>query len=79
MTERRTDREVMELMMGNSPFNEARQQFSFACAAMEQAESQKKPPTVLERRRMEFEAVERIVAALGIKLEKKHGVQVDEG
>lgn len=71
MTERRTDREVMELMMGNSPFNEARQQFSFACAAMEQAESQRQSLTVIERRRLEFEAVEKIAAALGITIGEK--------
>jgi hypothetical protein len=69
MAKHRTDKEVMELMMGKSPFNEARQAFSFAAAALEQADAQRTPLSPIERRRMEFEAVERIVAALGIRLD----------
>jgi hypothetical protein len=60
----RTDKEVMELLMDNSsPLNKARVQFSFAIARIEQAEQQRKPPTAIERRRMEFEAVEKILEA----------------
>ena len=63
---RRTDKEVMTLMMGKSPLNAARQAFSFACAALERVDSP------IERRRLEFEAVEKIIGAY-------NGVQVDEG
>ena len=58
----RTDKEVMELMMDvRSPLNKARQVFSFSMAAIEQAESQRKSLSPIERRRMEFEAVEKIL------------------
>jgi len=60
----RTDKEVMELLMDEkSPLNKARAEFSFAMARLEQADAQRKPPTAIERRRMEFEAVEKILAA----------------
>lgn len=61
---RRSDKEVMALLMDNdNPLNKARAQFSFAAARLEQAEQQRSPPTAVERRRMEFEAVEKILAA----------------
>lgn len=65
MTKRSND-EVMKLMMGKSLFNEARQQFSFAAAALEQADQQRTPMSPIDRRRMEFEAVEKILAVFKI-------------
>ena len=61
---RRTDQEVMELLRGNSPLNRARQEFSSACGRIDQAGHQRTPLSPIEMRRMEFEAVERIHAAL---------------
>jgi hypothetical protein len=60
---RRTDAEVMALLRDNdSPLNKARAQFSFGCARIEQAGQQRNPPSPIEMRRMEFEAVEKMLA-----------------
>jgi hypothetical protein len=58
-----SNEEIMILLMGDDPLNRAREQFSFAMARIEQAEGQRTPPDVFERRRMEFEAVEKILEA----------------
>jgi hypothetical protein len=63
MEKRLTNEEIMVLLMGDDPLNRAREQFSFAMARIEQAEGQRTPPDVFERRRMEFEAVEKIIDA----------------
>lgn len=60
---RRTDAEVMDLLRGESRLNKARSIFSGAYACIEQAGQQRQPPGPIEVRRMEFEAVERIIAA----------------
>jgi hypothetical protein len=60
---RRTDEEVMELLKGNSSLNRARQQFSSGCGRIDQAGHQRQPLCPIEMRRMEFEAVEKILAA----------------
>jgi hypothetical protein len=67
---RRTDQEVMELLRSDTPLNRARREFSTASARIEQANQQQKPFGPIEMRRMEFEAVERIAAALGEKNER---------
>jgi hypothetical protein len=60
---RRTDAEVMNLLRGDSALNKARAAFSGACGEIDQAGHQRTPLSPIEMRRMEFEAVERIVAA----------------
>jgi len=59
----RTDEEVMELLKGSSQLNKARAIFSHEWARLEQAGMQRSPPGPIEVRRMEFEAVEKIIAA----------------
>lgn len=61
---RRTDAEVMELLRGDSALNKARQVFGSASAQIEQAGQQRHSLPPIEMRRMEFEAVEKIAAAL---------------
>ena len=61
---RRTDAEVMELLRGKSILNKARAVFSGEYGRIEQAGQQRSPLSPIEMRRMEFEAVERIVAVL---------------
>lgn len=63
---KRSDEEVMALMMGKSKYNEARQQFSYAMARIEQAEQQRTALSPIERRRLEFEAVDKILAVYNI-------------
>lgn len=58
-----TDKDVIEELKSQSPLNKARQEFSSACARIEQAGLQRKPPSPIEIRRMEFEAVTRILKA----------------
>ena len=66
---KRTDAEVLELLRGNSALNKARQIFSGAYGQIEQAHQQRSPPGPIEVRRMEFEAVEKIAAALSLRTE----------
>ena len=60
----KTDAEVMEALRIDTPLNRARRVFSSFCARIEQACHQRKPLDPIEWRRMEFEAVVQIVAAL---------------
>lgn len=68
---KRSDKEVMELMMGKSLLNEARQKFSFASAAIEQAGEQRTPLSPIDRRRMEFEAVEEILGIFNLTFNER--------
>lgn len=61
---RRTDAEVMAELNSFSRLNKARSLFSSWCGRIEQASSQRRPIGPIEIRRMEFEAVEAIAAAL---------------
>lgn len=63
-----TDEEVMFHLRQNTRLNQVRAVFSAAAARLEQAEQQRRPPTAIERRRMEFEAVRKIAKALGAQL-----------
>lgn len=65
---RMTNDEVMSELRSDSPFNRARQKFSSAAARIEQAGQQRKPPSPVDIRRMEFEAVREIVEALGLQM-----------
>ena len=60
----KTDAEVMEALRNDTPLNRARRVFSSFCARIEQAGAQRKPLDPIEWRRMEFEAVAQIAAAL---------------
>ena len=60
------DAEVMALLAGETPLNRARREFSSATGRMEQAMAQRTPPGPVEMRAMEFDAVRRIAAELGV-------------
>jgi hypothetical protein len=59
---RRTDAEVMAELRSDSTLNKARQVFSSWAGKIEQAGCQRRPIGPIEMRRMEFEAVEAIIA-----------------
>lgn len=63
---RMTDQEVMKALRADTALNRARAIFSSAYAGIEQEGMQRKPAGPIEIRRMEFEAVEKIAAALGV-------------
>lgn len=63
-----TDQEVMDELRSDTPLNRARREFSSAYGLIEQSFQQGKPPSPIEIRRMEFEAVRKIAAALGVEL-----------
>lgn len=60
----KTDAEVMEALKADTPLNRARRAFSSCSAQIDQACRQRKPLDPIDWRRMEFEAVAKIVAAL---------------
>jgi len=64
-----TDQDVIDAMHSDTQLNRARQIFSGACAAIEQAAAQRRPAGPIEIRRMEFEAVRKIAEALGVQLQ----------
>jgi hypothetical protein len=61
-----TDQQVMAELRSDSLRNKARAAFSSAAAGIEQACEQRRSPGPIELRRMEFEAVEKIAAILGV-------------
>ena len=63
-----TDKEVMEALRSDTLLNKARAVFSGECGRLEQACSQPRMPGPIEMRRMEFEAVRKIAAALGVEV-----------
>lgn len=63
-----TDKEVMDALRENTPLNRARAIFSGAWAAIEQACLQRVPPSPIEIRRMEFEAVRKIAITLNVEI-----------
>lgn len=65
---RLTDAQVMELLKGTAPINNARREFSNACGLIDQAGYQPGGLPPIEMRRMEFEAVMRIAASLGVSV-----------
>lgn len=65
---RMSDAEVMAALRSDSVLNRARAAFSGAAGAIEQAGAQRRPAGPIEMRRMEFEAVERIAAILGVDI-----------
>lgn len=63
-----TDEEIMFHIRKNTRLNQVRAVFSAAAARLEQAGQQRRPPTAIELRRMEFEAVRKIAAELGVQI-----------
>ena len=63
-----TDDEVIAELRNDSRLNRARLVFSSQCGRIDQAGRQRKPLTPIELRRMEFEAIQNIAVALGVKL-----------
>lgn len=59
-----TDQEVMEALRSDTALNRARRVFSSERGRIEQAGMQRNPLSPIDMRRMEFEAVQRIIAAL---------------
>ena len=62
-----TDDEVTEALKSDTPLNRARRVFSGEMGRFEQATTQYYTPTPVEWRRMEFEAVRKIAAELGVE------------
>jgi len=63
-----TDKEVVAAMQADTPLAKARKEFSAACGRIEQAGQQRRPAGIIEIRRMEFDAVRAIAAALGCEV-----------
>jgi len=61
-----TDAEVIGHLRQDSDFNELRKLFMSGYASIEQAMSQRTVPSAIEVRRMEFEAVEKILRKAGV-------------
>lgn len=62
------DAETIAALRQDTPLNRARAQFSHAYGRIEQSGMQRRPATIIEMRRMEFEAIEAIVKALGLQI-----------
>lgn len=63
-----TDKQIVTMLGSNTPIDKARQVFSSQAARIHNAYLQRLPPTPVEVRRMEFEAVQKIAEALGVNL-----------
>lgn len=62
------DSETIAALKADTPLNRARAAFSHSYGRIEQAHAQRRPPTIIESRRMEFEAVAAIAKALGVEI-----------
>lgn len=65
------DAETIAALKADTPLNRARAAFSHSYGRIEQAHGQRKGPTIIESRRMEFEAVAAIAKALGVEIPAK--------
>lgn len=63
-----TDKEILDALGRDTPLNNARKVFAAQSALIEQAHQQRRRPSVFDLRRMEFQAVKEIAAALGVVL-----------
>lgn len=63
-----TDEEVMAALNSDTPLNRARRVFSGEVGRMEQATTQYYTPTPIEWRKLEFDAVRKIAAELGVEV-----------
>jgi hypothetical protein len=63
-----TDKEVMEALRSDTLLNKARAVLSGECGRIEQAGMQRRSAGPIEMRRMEFEAVRKIAAVLGVEV-----------
>jgi hypothetical protein len=68
-----TDAEVIAELGSDSALNKARQEFSSWSGRIEQAGRQRRPLSPIEIRRMEFQAVQAIVAAFSGKAPHQEG------
>jgi len=66
-----TDEDFWREIGSDSLFNKARREFSSACARIEQVGQQRQTISPITMRRMEFEAVEKILALYGIVARSK--------
>ncbi len=58
-----TDSEILALLEADTPMARARRQSSYGSAKIEQANAQRNPPHIFDLRRMEIEAVQKIIEA----------------
>lgn len=65
---RLTDEQVMVLLKSDAPINRARGEFAAACGIIDQAGYRPGGLPPIEMRRLEFEAIMKIVATLGVEL-----------
>jgi hypothetical protein len=72
-TDALTDLDMLAEPQDRGPFHEARRVFSSASAGIEQACAQRVPASPLQVRRMEFAAVEGILAAFGLVVDPATG------
>lgn len=56
-----SDQEIVSLMRGRSLLNDVRQAFYHGMAEMEQAEAQRRKPSIIEQRKREFLIAQRII------------------
>ena len=63
-----TDEEVMAELNTDTPLNRARRVFAGETGRLEQKAMQRYEPTAIEWKRMEFDAVKRIAAELGVEI-----------
>lgn len=66
--DRMTAPQLVAFMQGDSPLANARKVLSAQMASIEQSQSQKRVPNIIETRKMEFKAVLAIAQALGVEL-----------
>lgn len=64
-----TDEELMVLLKGDSPLNQARRVLSNHAAHVEQAYAQRHPCSPVDVRKWEFETVKKIARLLGANVE----------
>jgi hypothetical protein len=65
-----TDRQIVDMLQDDTVWNIARRQFSSGAARIQQASEQARSLSPIELRRMEFDAVRLIAAALGVALDQ---------
>jgi hypothetical protein len=63
-----TDGEVLAELRTDSVLNRARRALSSHCGRIEHAQAQRSPPSPVDVRRMEFDAVREIASLLGVEL-----------
>ena len=62
-----TDLEIVQSLRDGSLRSRIRDAIYHGAARLEQADAQRRPPSIMQRRRMEFEIAEEIMALVGVK------------